>query len=195
MHNRQRFAVAVLLAVAGLSTARPAFAQFPFFGGKDFKQFADRAGRFQLEYPKDWQATIGVGDVIVTFTQKKGEAALVIQRFQLLDDPGQITDTFGQVEMDSFKMQQPQATDVSFKIAVANGRPVIVIDYSRQGLAGQEKGRQYSFPVGSQIFRLNCTAMMSLFAKYEPQFLHIAQSFMTGSGSALTPAANPSQTK
>lgn len=160
-------------------------------GGKDFALHRDPGGRFQLDYPKDWQRTaIGAGDVLVTFTEKKGEAAVFIQRHQLLDDPGDITSIFGQFEVDSLKMQQPQAAGVSFKIAAAsNGRSVVIIDYSRQGLAGPEQGRQYSFPVGREVYRLNCTAKMSLFAKYEQQFLRIAQSFTPASSAQPAPAA------
>src|SRR5580765_5053865 len=131
-----------------------------FGGGKDFAQHKDPSGRFQLDYPKDWQrTTIGAGDVLLTFTQKKGEAAVFIERHQLLDDPGEITSIFGQYEADSLKAQQPQASGVAFKIvASANGRSAVVIDYTRQGLGGPEQGRQYSFPVGQVVYRLNCTA-------------------------------------
>jgi hypothetical protein len=193
-HDRRRFFIAGVCACCALSPAF-AFAQFLGFGGNDFKQFKDQAGRFQLEYPKDWQPTLGVGDVLVTFTQKKGESALVIRRFQLLDDPGEINDVFGQLESDALKMDQPQAKDVSFKIVGANGRPVVVIDYSRPGLAGSERGRQYSFPIGPNVYRLNCTALTGLFARYEPQFLHIAQSFMSTPAPTPAPVVKPSQTK
>ena len=188
--DRRGFLIVALLACCTL-LPKFALAQFLGFGGKDYKPFKDQGGRFQLEYPKDWQPTIGAGDVIVTFAQKKGEAALVINRFQLLDDPGQINDVFGQLEGDALKMDQPQATDVSFKIAGANGRPVVLVDYSRPGLTGPERGRQYSFPIGQEVYRLNCTALTGLFAKYEPQFLHIAQSFMVASGAPPAPAAKP----
>jgi hypothetical protein len=192
--DRCRFLIAVLFTFA-FCTLLPGFALAQIFGlgGKDYKPFKDQAGRFQLEYPKDWQPVLGVGDVIVTISQKKGEASLLIKRFQLLDDPGQINDVFGQLESDALKMDQPQATDVSFKIAGANGRPAVVIDYSRQGLAGPERGRQYSFPIGQEVYRLNCTALTGLFAKYEPQFLHIAQSFMAAPGAAPASAAKPPQ--
>lgn len=188
---RRRLLLAVFLIACTLS---PRFAVAQLFGGKDFKPFKDPAGRFQFEYPKDWQPIMGVGDVIATFAQKKGEAALLIKRFQLLDDPGQINEVFAQLEADALKMDQPQATDVSFKIAGANGRPVVVIDYSRPGLAGPERGRQYSFPVGQDVYRFNCTALVSSFQKYEATFLNIAQSFMSTSGAAA-PGSRPPQNK
>ena len=195
MHgDRRRLFIAGLLAF-GTLLPTAASAQFPFLGGKDYKPFKDQAGRFQLEYPKDWQPVLGVGDVLVTFAQKKGEASLVIKRFQLLDDPGQINDVFGQLETDALKMDQPQATDVTFKIVGANGRPAVVIDYSRPGLAGPERGRQYSFPIAQAVYRLNCTAVAGVFAKYDPQFLHIAQSFMAASAPPPAAGAKPPQTK
>jgi hypothetical protein len=192
--DHRRLLRPTLLAICTLLPTL-AFAQLFGLGGKDYKPFTDQGGRFQLEYPKDWQPILGVGDVLVTFAQKKGEAAFVIKRFQLLDDPGAINEVFGQLESDALKMDQPQAKDVSFKIAGANGRAVVVIDYSRPGLAGPERGRQYSFPIGRDVYRLNCAALTGLFAKYDPQFLHIAQSFMSISGAAPTPTAKPPQTK
>jgi hypothetical protein len=195
--DRRRLFIAGLLAFCTLSPTF-AVAQFPFLGGKDYKLYKDQAGRFQLEYPKDWQPILGVGDVLVTFAQKKGEATLLVKRFQLLDELGEINDGFGQLEVDGLKMDQPQATDVSFKVVGANGRSAVVIDYSRPGLAGPERGRQYSFPIGQAVYRLNCTALAGVFAKYDPQFLHIAQSFMAASAASTpspAPAAKPPQTK
>src|SRR3954466_2912533 len=109
----RRCFIASLLALCTLLPTF-AFAQFLGFGGKDFKQFKDQGGRFQLEYPKDWQPTLGGGDVLITFAQKKGESALVVKRFQLLDDPGEINDVFAQLESDALKVDQRQATDVTF---------------------------------------------------------------------------------
>jgi hypothetical protein len=147
---------------------------------------------FQVDYPKDWQPTAGVGgDEVVTFAQKKGEAALVISKFHMNQTPGQISDLFAQIEADTLKERQPQATGVSHKLVGSNGQPVITVDYTRPGLAGQEQGRQYSFPVGQELYRLNCTAMAAQFMKYESVFLHIAGSFAPISASAAEPAATP----
>ena len=160
--------------------------QFGIFGGgkTDYRPFADPGRRFQLEYPKDWTATAGVGDVLVTFAHRKGEAALVIEKLHLNEALSEITDAFGEFEARTLKERQPQATDVSTKILASNGRPVITIDYARPGLGGAERGRQYSFPIGQELYRLNCTSLASMFAKYDPVFLRIASSF--------GPAAPPS---
>lgn len=189
MRNHCRSALVLFVALSILAPV-VVRGQFGFLRGSksDFQTFSDPAGRFQLEYPKDWQPTAGIGDVLVTFAQKKSEAALVVERFHLNQALGEINELFGQIEMDTLKERQPQATGVSFKVVGSKGLAVVMIDYSRPGLAGQEQARQYSFPIGQELYRLNCSAMMALFAKYDPVFLHIAGSFTT---TAATPNAPP----
>ena len=179
--GRRRFQrVTLILVLLGVLAPRVSLGQFGklFGGGKgDFRTFLDPGGAFQLEVPKDWRATAGAADVIVTFAQKDAEAAIVVERFRLNQPLREVTDLFGQIEMDTLKERQPRATNVSFKLVTSNGRTVAVIDYTRPGLAGQEQARQYSVPIGQDLYRLNCSAAMSEFAKVRPIFLRIAGSF------------------
>ena len=191
--GRRRVIAAVLLGAALAAVPAAARAQLPFFGNKsDYKPFNDPGGRFHLDQPKDWQVTAGVGDVLFTFAQKKGEAALVIEHFRLSDTPGEISELFGQLEADTLKQRQPLASDLVMKILGSNGRPVITIDYARPGLAGPEKGRQYTFPIGLDLYRLNCTAAAALFPKYDSIFVRIATSFAPSAGG---PPAAPAATQ
>ena len=168
--------VAALLLSAGLA---PRFA-WSAVSAKDFQLFRDPASRFSLEFPKDWQVNAGVGDVLVTFAQKKNEAALVVERFHLnlAPTPEKIDELFAQIEEDTLKERQPQAIAVSHRLADGNGRRFIVIDYTRPGLTRPlDRARQYSLPIGQDLYRLICSAAPAQFAKYEPLFAHVNDSF------------------
>lgn len=180
--RKYHFVLALLLIVSGTGVMPAAVGQFGFLKGgskTDFQLFKDPGGRFSLEYPKDWQAVAGAGDVLVTFVQKKSEAAFVVERYRMNQalTPDEITDLFAQIEADVLKERQPKAADVTAKIVDANGQRLIVIDYSRPGLSGPERARQYSFPVGQDLYRLTCSALKNQFAKYDPVFIHVAETF------------------
>ena len=185
--REHRFVLALLLLVIGTGVMPAAVGQFGFLkrGSKtQFQLFKDPGGRFSLEYPKDWQAVAGAGDVLVTFAQKKSEAALVVERFRMNQAlaPDEITDLFAQIEADVLKEHQPKAADVTAKLVNAAGQRLIVIDYSRPGLSGPERARQYSFPVAQDLYRLTCSAVAAQFAKYDPVFTHVAESFKPAEG-------------
>lgn len=174
----------VFLVIAAL-TALPAIAgrtgrlhaQF------SYDTFKDPANRFTLEYPREWfwQLIPGVGDVLAAFTEKKGEAALIIERFQLQQriTPGDMTDLFAQLELDALKQKQPKASNFVSRLMDMPGRKIVVIDYARPGLLGPELARQYSYPVDVSLYRLTCSAPQSYFPKYEAAFTRIAQTFRT----------------
>jgi hypothetical protein len=186
MRNRRSLLTACILCIVGAGSA-PAGQLFGLGSKAEYLVFKDPSGQFSLEYPKDWQIFPGTGDIIATFAQKKGEAALVIERFKLnvaLKNPEEVTDAFTEIETDVLKERQPKATDVSGKLVVQNGLRVIVLDYSRPGLVKPERARQYSMPQGPALFRLACSAVATLFTKYDPTFLHVAESFKV-----LAPAA------
>jgi hypothetical protein len=54
---------------------------------------------------------------------------------------------------------------------------VIVIEYSRKGLMGQELVRQYSLALGKHLYRIVCSAPSASFGKHEPVFTAIVESF------------------
>ena len=159
----------------------------------EFQQFDNRQIRF--EYPKkDWEivprpttAVIpGATAPIVSVVQRKREAAVVIEQTKLhqplaLDD---ITDLFSQLEADSIRERQPQATDVRAKLVDGGGgRRLVIMTYGRQGVGGPERVRQYSIPAGADLFRLTCVATVGQFGRYEAVFAHVAASFaVAGSG-------------
>jgi hypothetical protein len=158
----------------------------------EVQQFDNRQIRF--EYPKkDWEivprpttAVIpGATAPIVSVVQRKREAAVVVEQTKLhqplaLDD---ITDLFSQLESDSIRERQPQATDVRAKLVdVGGGRRLAILTYGRQGVGGPERVRQYSIPAGADLFRLTCVATVGQFGRYEAVFAHVAASFAVASG-------------
>jgi hypothetical protein len=158
----------------------------------EVQQFDNRQIRF--EYPKkDWEivprpatAVIpGATAPIVSVVQRKREAAVVVEQTKLhqplaLDD---ITDLFSQLEADSVRERQPQATDVRAKLVdVGGGRRLVILTYGRQGVGGPERVRQYSIPAGADLFRLTCVATVGQFGRYEAVFAHVAASFAVASG-------------
>jgi hypothetical protein len=158
----------------------------------EVQQFDNRQIRF--EYPKKgWEivqrpttAVIpGATAPIVSVVQRKREAAVVVEQTKLhqplaLDD---ITDLFSQLETDSIRERQPQATDVRARLVdVGGGRRLVIMTYGRPGLGGGQRVRQYSIPAGADLFRLTCIAPASQFARYEGVFAHVAASFAVSTG-------------
>lgn len=185
MRNYRRALIGSIIACA-IAAGPAAAAQFGRFLKRDSKveymPFKDAANQFALEYPKDWQVIGGAGDVLVTFAQKKSEAALVVERFKMNTPlaPEDVTELFTQIEADVLKERQPKATEIVAKVIDNNGHRLIIIDYARPGLAGPEKVRQCSFPMGAALYRLTFSAPTAQFAKYDPIFAHIAGTFASG---------------
>jgi hypothetical protein len=128
----------------------------------------------------------GISSPVMSLVQKRREAAIVVEQERLHQPLAQddITDLFGQLEADSVRERQPLAKDIQSKLVQAGGRRVIIVTYSRQSAAGQERVRQYSIPGGgADLFRLMCSAPVAQFARYEYIFAHVAASFSaTGGG-------------
>jgi hypothetical protein len=66
------------------------------------------------------------------------------------------------------------------KIGNENGRRLILIDYFRPGIETREKVRQYSYPVGGDLYRITCMALQSEFSRHETVFGIVASSLKPG---------------
>jgi hypothetical protein len=195
--GRSALVIALACAVIAGATASeqeatpPAAGEYGRAPKLEIQQFDNRQIRF--EYPKkDWEivprpttAVIpGATAPIVSVVQRKREAAVVIEQTKLhqplaLDD---ITDLFSQLEADSIRERQPQATDVHAKLVdVGGGRRLVILTYGRQGVGGPERVRQYSIAVGADLFRLTCVATVGQFGRYEAVFAHVAATFAVAS--------------
>lgn len=142
--------------------------------------FTDPGRRFSVEFPREWEWLIvsGSGEPLVTFIHPRKEAAVVVERFRMRQplDREEITDLFARIEADMLKENQPRATDVVSKMVIESAKKFILIDYFRPGIDTKERVRQYSIPVGQDLYRITCMSIGGAFGKYEPTFTTIAAS-------------------
>ena len=200
---RLRACLAAALAIgASVAAASPLSAQDPVQPtpgeyGRAAKlasvMFESANKQIRFEYPKrDWEIVPranaapvpGASSPVVSLVQKKREAAVVVEQTKLHQSlaPDDITDLLGQLEMESVRERQPQASDVKARLVEAGGRRFVILTYARQGVSGPERVRQYSFAAGVDLFRLTCFAAASQFTRYEPVFAHVAASFTVTAG-------------
>lgn len=181
----------ILFAVAG----RPAAGdeQRPrWLGGavkaEEYESFQPPGGKFTIDVPKrEWQTVPGAGAVIVVFSQAKSEASVALEHTTLKQAlaPDDITQLFVDIEVQNIKERDTEAA--GFRTALRTdtaGNRVIAIDFTRQGLRGPERVRQFSLPSGTNLFRLICSASPTLFDRYAPVFEHMAETFKSGAGAA-----------
>ncbi len=187
------FTMIGLLVAAGIRAsaqqAKPpqAPAADPWYGRTTRAQFVPAkpgALPFQFEIPKkDWMIVGGPGpgaEVQVVATSKKGDASFIVERTMMQQalDPTDITELFMQLETDNLKKRQPSASQVEARLIEAAGRRIVGIQFARAGIAGAERARQYSMPVGKTLYRLTCAAPANAFDAFAPVCAHIAASFV-----------------
>jgi hypothetical protein len=149
--------------------------------------------RFTCEYPaKDWDIVAGGASSLVAVQQKKGEATIVVeyQPMQIELAPSEIDDNFAKLEVEPISARQSGVTQLTSKILDINGHRAIVIEYSRKGAMGPEHVRQYSLPIGKNLYRVIGSAPTGNFERYAPTFDVAAQSFVVA-GAPAAPAAAP----
>jgi pSer/pThr/pTyr-binding forkhead associated (FHA) protein len=152
----------------------------------DVQTFVGPGDRIRFDMPKrDWQVVSGGAAAIVSLAHRSGQASVVVERatpggkFATLD----LSDRFAEREADTVRTHQPGAADVEAKLVALGTRRLLIVTYSRKGVAGPERVRQYSIPAGSDLYRLTCSAATSQFARFEPVFAHVAATFATGTKS------------
>jgi hypothetical protein len=145
-----------------------------------FQPLRPATSRFTVEYPKeDWLVTLGGDAALATFTHRRGEAAVVIERSTLNQPlaPGDITGVFAEIEMDLVRERIPEASGFEARLIEAGSDRVVAIQYLQPGLKGVERVRQYSIARGQDLYRLVCRAGVEQFPRHEAVFAHIAASF------------------
>ena len=152
---------------------------------QEFQAVKDRTGLIVVEMPrKDWRNEPGKDPVLLSLSQRRKEATVVVEQ-QALQQPLQaedITELFGQLEIDRLKGLNPEGEGFSAKVFALDGHRVVVVQFTRKGPEGLERVRQYSYPEGIRLFRLTCVATTARFAKYEPLFAHMAASLRRADG-------------
>lgn len=145
-----------------------------------FRPHKDPTGRISIEYPReDWRIVPGGSTTVASFTQNDGEATVVLEQTTLNQAlrPNEVTDVFGQIEMETIKQRDPQASNFDTRLMDEGGRRVVGIQYQRTGPQGTEIVRQYSFPIGKTLYRLTCVIKANTRATYDPICSHMAASF------------------
>ena len=138
----------------------------------------------QVEFPtKDWMVLPSSGVLVLAAASRRGDAVVLIERSTLRQalDPADITDLFAQIEIDAIKEREPKAAEFQSKVLDAGARRLVAVQYSRSGVLGTERVRQYSVPVGTDLYRVICISSAARFAVYDPVFSHVAAS-MTFTG-------------
>jgi hypothetical protein len=136
----------------------------------------------QLDLPKkDWMVLPSSGSVLLVIASRKGDAVVLVERSSLQQplQAADITDLFAQIETDEIKERQPKAADFQSKVLDIGDRRLVAVQYARPGVLGAEKVRQYSMPVGRQLYRVTCISSAARFVAYDPVFAHVAASFTT----------------
>jgi len=135
----------------------------------------------QVDLPKkDWMVLPSSGAVVIAAATRKGDGVVLIERSMLRQalDPSDITELFAQIEIEAIRERQPKALDFESKVLDLGARRLVAVQYSRPGVLGNERVRQYSIPVGVELYRVTCISSASRFAVYDPVFSHIAASFV-----------------
>jgi hypothetical protein len=133
----------------------------------------------QVEVPtKDWMVLPTSGRLVLAAVSRKGDAVVLIERTTLLQalEPAEITELFAQIENEEIRKQQPKAADFQWKVLDSGARRLVAIQYNRPGVLGNESVRQYSVPVGTDLYRVVCISSAARFAAYDPVFSHVAAS-------------------
>jgi len=134
----------------------------------------------QLDLPKkDWMVLPSSGSLVLALASRKGDAVVLVERSALRQALAaeDITDLFAQFEVDAIKEWHPKAADIQSKVLDLGARRLVAVQYARPGVLGSERVRQYSVPVGRQLYRVTCISSAAQFAVYDPVFSHIGASF------------------
>jgi hypothetical protein len=160
----------VCLLPAGLTASQL------FRRGPNYQIFKDVAGRFELDYPKDWRVLPSGGSSLATFVSNDGPT-LFIDHVKLVEKmtPAEI-EVMGENDADRLKREHPTAKD--FKpgpLETKAGRGAL-IRYARIE-SGPEVVLHGSIPVGLDLFRVYGVLPQKQVSKYEPIVMHMIESF------------------
>lgn len=179
-----------LVVIASLMTfayARAQGAPDPWYGRQANPKNIDPPkafpGMFSIELPKNWQLAPGHTGTIFASVEKTGRfepgALITVEylRLQAALEPALIA---GASERELKELQARELSGKGFTGEVKKGAQgqFIVIRYRRPGLSGSDDHVvQYSFPIGTTMYRLICIAPAADIEKYRNVFAHVAASF------------------
>ncbi len=131
--------------------------------------------RFSLLYPDRWKPVSGARGQLLTIASSDLKTVVVVEQQPIAVAMTEISQRFMGMEAESLKSLQPGASNVA--PSVAKNRPTtMVIDYSRTGINGPERLRQFSIYEGTVVLRVTCIAPTKEFEKNAEKFDTIANS-------------------
>jgi hypothetical protein len=179
-------AAAAAAMVVGAAAQEPPAALRGTWYGRDAKgsytAYRDAGGRFSLDYPRrDWLLLTGDGAVLLVATHNRGEAWIILERVTMATSlaPDEVTDLFADLETENVRQHQPRAEGFVKRVFDTDNRRFIALQYTRPGAdpRSREIVRQYSFPVGQDLYRLVCAVQGPRFDRYEAMCAHVAATF------------------
>jgi len=151
---------------------------------KDFRLAKLPWNAFSIELPKDWQLAPGHGGILLTAVEKtrgnQAAGAITLEQTRLVE-PLSVNDidaALAGLEASAARQRDPAGDNFEQQVKEANGRRVVMVQYTRPGLNGPDKVVMYAMPVGLVMYRLICVAPAALLAsKYQDTFAHVASTF------------------
>ncbi len=172
-HAVARRRCALVLAVVLIILIAPVAAQ------RDLQPYRDPYERFSLQHPKSWQALFGVGATLLTLFEKSGKASIQVEYFRLNQplDAERDYDLIVQIESDLIRERQPKSDQLKAWPMRADMPAVVIVEFTRPGLRGAERIRQFSLVKNADLFRIMCVSSVAEFARFAPVFEQVARSF------------------
>lgn len=129
---------------------------------------------------KDWMLLPAGRSALLVLASRKGDADVTIERtaLQFALAPDDITEVLATVQADAARAREPKAANFEMQVLEAGDRRLVAIQYTRPGVLGQERVRQYSIPVGLWLYHITAAASASAFPSHERTFAHLAASFL-----------------
>jgi hypothetical protein len=166
----------LLSAFPALLVAAPALAQ----SGARVKTRPASTTRFRVDLPeRDWRLVPGGVNTLGTLTHKDEPVAVVIEyeQLQIALNADEIDTTFAELEAGTIKDHEPNASGLAGSITQVGRRKMAMVNYQRRGVAGPEQVRVLVLVQGRNLYRLVCSAPVSMFVRYAPLFQQLAESF------------------
>jgi hypothetical protein len=187
VRNGVRVGLVVMASVLMFAHARAQGTPDPWYGRQANPKNIDPPkafpGMFSIELPKNWQLAPGHTGTIFAAVEKTGRfepGALITVEYLRLQAPLEPALMAGASERELKELQARELSGKGFTGELKKGSPgqFIVIRYTRPGLSGSDDHIvQYSFPIGTTMYRLICIAPAAETEKYRALFAHVAASF------------------
>lgn len=161
------------VVVALLACALPSFAQ------RGWQAYQDPYERFAVRHPSSWRAFFGIGATLAVIAEKDGKATVFIEYLRLQQplDSARDYDLIVQIERDLIAERVPKAEQIAPLAARPELPGVVALEFTRPGLKGADRVRQFSVVNGTDLFRILCVAPAPEFGRFTPIFDQLVRSF------------------